>query len=118
MDHPVREIARGLLDALGYSLGHALVISLSRCILRQQSASVDRINVLHDPPHAITWTHEQSGQLWLSDFLPLDLPIARIMTFRHDFRWKRNALDKDLYSHGKQFLDALEAKRVSPAGRG
>lgn len=31
-----------------------------------------------------TWTHDVSGKLWLRDFLPKDLPGARIMSFGYD----------------------------------
>lgn len=31
-----------------------------------------------------TWTHDVSKKLWLRDFLPKDLPGARIMSFGYD----------------------------------
>lgn len=31
-----------------------------------------------------TWTHDVSGKQWLRDFLPKDLPGARIMSFGYD----------------------------------
>jgi hypothetical protein len=31
-----------------------------------------------------TWEDEQSGVLWLEDFLPETMPDARIMTFGYD----------------------------------
>jgi len=57
-----------------------------------------------------TWTHEQSGKLWLRDFLPEDFPKARIMTFRHNSSWKSEALLKDPVDHRRQFLSALEGR--------
>lgn len=60
-----------------------------------------------------TWTHKTSGKLWLRDFLHLDFPKARIMTYRHDSGWKSQALVKDLADHGRQFLSALEGRRAT-----
>ena len=31
-----------------------------------------------------TWTDPKTGQMWLRDFLPTDLPTARISTFGYD----------------------------------
>ncbi|KUI70689.1 Serine/threonine-protein phosphatase 6 regulatory ankyrin repeat subunit B [Cytospora mali] len=88
----------------------------------------DPINVLWDPPGAnvdivavhglgcsveTTWMHKRSKQLWLKDFLHLDFPKARIMTFRHNSSWDSNAPVKDLSDYGRQFLGALEGRRTA-----
>jgi hypothetical protein len=49
----------------------------------------------------------------LRDFLPQDLPKARIMTYRHKSSWMSNALVKDLGDHAKQFLHYLEGQRAT-----
>ncbi|KAI1660708.1 hypothetical protein F4813DRAFT_261661 [Daldinia decipiens] len=64
-----------------------------------------------------TWTHKISGSLWLRDFLHLDFPKARVMTFRHNSSWESRALVKDLVDHGRQFLGALEGLRAIDESR-
>lgn len=49
--------------------------------------------------------------MWLKDFLHLDLPKARIMTFCHSLKWRRDATVKDLSDYGKQLLSAIEGVR-------
>lgn len=44
------------------------------------------------------------------------MPNARIMSYRHNSRWKSNALVKDLEAHGRQFLSALETIRADEVG--
>ncbi|KAI9732413.1 MAG: hypothetical protein M1834_001621 [Cirrosporium novae-zelandiae] len=85
------------------------------------------INILHDPPDAecdivavhglgssveTTWKHPDSGKVWLRDLLHQDLPKARIMTFRHNSKWKSDAQVKDIIDYGKQLLSAVEDERV------
>ncbi|GKZ33149.1 hypothetical protein AbraIFM66950_002933 [Aspergillus brasiliensis] len=83
-------------------------------------------NILYNPPNATvdivavhglgssvetTWTHKKTRKLWLKDFLNQDVPDARIMTYRHNSRWQKNALVKDLDAYGRQFLSDLENMR-------
>lgn len=58
-----------------------------------------------------TWTHKQSGKLWLRDFLHLDFPKARIMTYCHNTSWQSQALGSNLSDHGAQLLGFLEGER-------
>ncbi|KAK6448633.1 hypothetical protein FP744_10004883 [Trichoderma asperellum] len=84
------------------------------------------IRTLHDPRDAdvdivavhglgssveTTWTHKQSGKLWLRDFLHLDFPKARIMTYCHNTSWQSQALGSNLSDHGAQLLGFLEGER-------
>ena len=58
-----------------------------------------------------TWRHPVSDKVWLRDFLHLDIPDARIMTFRHNTQWSVNSEVKDLRDYGKQLLSAIESVR-------
>ncbi|KAL6696427.1 ankyrin repeat-containing domain protein [Trichoderma pleuroticola] len=115
-----------LLNSLRYApkglvpkrLSESTTLKLKRVLTNR-----DPIRTLHDPPDAnvdiiavhglgssveTTWTHKESNKLWLRDFLPLDLPKARIMTYSHNSTWQSQALVKDLSDYGRQFLDVLE----------
>ncbi|KAL7809400.1 ankyrin repeat-containing domain protein [Trichoderma aethiopicum] len=120
-----------LLKSLRYAPGSLVPEGLSQSTSRKLKRALtnpDPIKILHDPPDAIvdiiavhglgssverTWTHKESNQLWLRDFLPLDLPEARIMTYSHNSNWQSNALVKDLSDYGRQFLYVLEHERMN-----
>ncbi|KAI1106030.1 hypothetical protein F4804DRAFT_330774 [Jackrogersella minutella] len=103
----------------------------------QTLTNPDPFTVLHDPSDDVdmplcsivavhglvssietAWTHKKSGMLWLQDFLHKDFDNkARIMGFCHHSSWKSQALVKDLFDHGKQFLGALEGRRATEKAR-
>ncbi|KAL8375859.1 hypothetical protein RB595_007132 [Gaeumannomyces hyphopodioides] len=60
-----------------------------------------------------TWTHKKSQKLWLRDFLPNDIRTARVMTFRHNSKWKSGALVKTLEDYGRDLLIALDIVRTT-----
>ncbi|CAD6441286.1 cb3ba11b-506d-45aa-9e63-7c7903804476 [Sclerotinia trifoliorum] len=92
----------------------------------------DPIKILHNPANATvdiiavhglgssvetTWTHKGTKKLWLRDFLHLDFPTARIMTYRHNSKWMGGATAKDLTGYGKQFLSAVQDSREGSEDR-
>ncbi|KAF5566225.1 ankyrin repeat [Fusarium phyllophilum] len=56
-----------------------------------------------------TWT--QDGKLWLADFLPLEIPYARIFTFGYDSRIAFTGSASRVDDHGRNLLERLMAKR-------
>ena len=69
-----------------------------------------------------TWVsrkHAQDGNspdpsarlMWLRDFLPRDIPNARVMAFNHNTGWETNALSKSLSHYGDDLLRALQRVR-------
>ncbi|KGO77204.1 hypothetical protein PITC_023280 [Penicillium italicum] len=61
-----------------------------------------------------TWTHGSTKKFWPQDFLPKDLPTARIMTFGYDtdvIGALRVASSNTLRDHGKALADELAVWR-------
>ncbi|KAF5548860.1 ankyrin repeat [Fusarium mexicanum] len=56
-----------------------------------------------------TWT--QDGKLWLADFLPLEIPYARIFTFGYDSRIAFTGSASRVDDHARNLLERLMAKR-------
>ncbi|VTT69035.1 unnamed protein product [Fusarium fujikuroi] len=56
-----------------------------------------------------TWT--QDGKLWLADFLPLEIPYARIFTFGYDSRVAFTGSASRVDDHARNLLERLMAKR-------
>jgi hypothetical protein len=59
------------------------------------------------------WVHKATNAMWLRDFLPKDIPEARIMTFNHDSNWVSSALEQSLKDYAQTLLSVLEGQRVS-----
>ena len=53
-----------------------------------------------------TWTHPKSKAFWLKDFLPQQIPDARIMTFGQS--------TAEVIDHAKRLLSSLVEKREEP----
>lgn len=63
-----------------------------------------------------TWEHE-NGSLWLRDFLPTDIPHARIMTFGYDSTIAFSKSVAKIEDKALELLNCLSAKR-SPTAPG
>ena len=63
-----------------------------------------------------TWEHD-NGSLWLRDFLPADIPTARIMTFGYDSAVAFSKSVARIEDKALELLNHLSAKR-SPAAPG
>ena len=63
-----------------------------------------------------TWEHD-NGSLWLRDFLPADIPNARIMTFGYDSAVAFSKSVAKIEDKALELLNHLSAKR-SPAAPG
>ncbi|RPB08257.1 hypothetical protein P167DRAFT_468139, partial [Morchella conica CCBAS932] len=57
------------------------------------------------------WRHEQTGAMWLRDFLPQSFPQARIMAFDHSSAWSMDAPVKSVEVCGEQLLHVLNTRR-------
>ncbi|KAF2121628.1 hypothetical protein BDV96DRAFT_641014 [Lophiotrema nucula] len=60
-----------------------------------------------------SWTHKQTGVMWLKDLLPDDLPNTRIMTFGYEAKFRNFTGHQDLMNIATEFLCALEKLRGS-----
>lgn len=61
-----------------------------------------------------TWTHDMSGKLWLRDFLPKDLPGARIMSFGYDSMVVNSKSIQGMIENVGELLLQLRYRRLSP----
>ncbi|MCJ1267070.1 hypothetical protein MMC22_006955, partial [Lobaria immixta] len=58
-----------------------------------------------------TWTHPKSNAFWLKDFLPQQIPDARIMTFGYNASATFGESMSDVIDHAKSLLSSLVDKR-------
>jgi hypothetical protein len=58
----------------------------------------------------MTWTAD-NGKLWLRDFLPKDLPQARIMLMGYNANIAFQSSTMDIKEHATNLLISLELKR-------
>jgi hypothetical protein len=58
-----------------------------------------------------TWTEEKSKKLWLRDFLPQDLPRARIMTYGYNALPAFGNSVADIRDHARGLLESLVERR-------
>jgi hypothetical protein len=64
--------------------------------------------------HALsTWTHESAKTLWLRDFLPKDIPNARIMTYGYDSKVWNSRSVVGIMENAEGFLMDLQWSRAS-----
>lgn len=58
-----------------------------------------------------TWTNHKTNAFWLKDFLPLDVPNARVMTFGYNADAAFGNTTADIIDHAKGLLSSLVDKR-------
>jgi hypothetical protein len=58
-----------------------------------------------------TWTEKQSGKLWLRDFLPSQIPSARIMTYGYDSKVAFSKSDTEINDIAADLLARLQGER-------
>ncbi|SLM40558.1 Tetratricopeptide-like helical domain [Lasallia pustulata] len=63
----------------------------------------------------MTWEHD-NGSLWLRDFLPADIPFARIMTFGYDSTVAFSKSVAKIEDKALELLNRLSAKRSAAGG--
>ena len=61
-----------------------------------------------------TWTHAKSNKFWLKDFLPRQIPDARIMTFGYNAAAAFGQSTAEVTDHAKSLLSSLVDKRDEP----
>jgi hypothetical protein len=76
------------------------------------NADIIAIHGLGGTPYN-TWTHE-NGILWLRDFVPDELPGARIYTFGYDSSFAFSKGTGTLRDFAKNFLEAIRLERKTP----
>lgn len=54
-----------------------------------------------------TWTHPRSKAFWLKDFLPQQIPDARVMTFGYNAAAAFGQSMSDVIDHAKSLLSSL-----------
>lgn len=60
-----------------------------------------------------TWTHDSSGKSWLRDFLPKDLPGARVMTYGYDSSLVNSKSVMTIMEKAEGLLRELRFRRLS-----
>ena len=58
-----------------------------------------------------TWTSSQTNAFWLKDFLPRDVPNARVMTFGYNADAAFGNTTAGILDHAKSLLSSLIDKR-------
>ena len=58
-----------------------------------------------------TWTSQQSNAFWLKDFLPHDVPNARVMTFGYNADVAFGKTTAEIVDHAKGLLSSLVDRR-------
>ncbi len=58
-----------------------------------------------------TWTHPKSKAFWLRDFLPQQIPDARVMTFGYNADAAFGQSTAEVADHAKSLLSSLVDKR-------
>jgi len=58
-----------------------------------------------------TWTHPKSKAFWLKDFLPRQIPDARIMTFGYNAAAAFGQSTAEVIDHAKSLLTSLVDRR-------
>lgn len=61
-----------------------------------------------------TWTLLKSNAFWLKDFLPLQIPDARVMTFGYNADAAFGQSTAEVADHAKSLLASLVDKREEP----
>jgi hypothetical protein len=61
-----------------------------------------------------TWTHPKSKAFWLKDFLPQQIPDARIMTFGYNADATFGQSTAEIVDHTRTLLNCLVEKREEP----
>ncbi|EXJ89617.1 hypothetical protein A1O3_02684 [Capronia epimyces CBS 606.96] len=61
-----------------------------------------------------TWTHPKSKAIWLKDFLPAQIPNARIMTFGYNAAMALGQSTAEVIDHARSLLASLVDKREEP----
>ena len=61
-----------------------------------------------------TWTHPKSKKFWLKDFLPQQIPDARIMTFGYNAAAAFGQSTAEVIDYAKSLLSSLVDKREEP----
>ena len=61
-----------------------------------------------------TWTHLKSNAFWLKDFLPEQIPDARILTFGYNTAAAFSESTAEVIDHAKSLLARLVDKRDEP----
>jgi len=79
-------------------------------------ADVVAVHGLCGNPYS-TWTDEASNNLWLRDFLPLQVPDARIMSFGYDSLVAFSKSEIELGDIAADLLNRLDIERDTPESR-
>lgn len=61
-----------------------------------------------------TWTHPKSRAFWFKDFLPRQIPDARIMTFGYNAAATFEKSTSDVIDHAKSLPSSLVDRREEP----
>lgn len=79
-------------------------------ILISSSSSIVAVHGLNGDSKN-TWTSRQINAFWLKEFLPLDVPHARVMTLGYNAHAAFGNTTADIIDHAKSLLSSLVDKR-------
>ncbi|EFY94038.2 hypothetical protein MAA_10501 [Metarhizium robertsii ARSEF 23] len=91
--------------------GQAEVVKVEQrhaCMLTP--SSVVAVHGLNGDPKN-TWTNDKTHAFWLKDFLPRDVPNARVMTFGYNADAAFSNSTSDIIDHAKSLLSSLVDER-------
>jgi protein SERAC1 len=58
-----------------------------------------------------TWTDDKSGRMWLRDFVPQQLPSARVWSFGYDSAYSLSKSETDIDDAARSLIDGLDGER-------
>jgi hypothetical protein len=62
-----------------------------------------------------TWMSNNTGKMWLKDFLPDDVMGTRVMSYGYKSSLSVETIDIDFLDHRRNFLQVLEnSRRTTP----
>jgi len=93
------------------ALGLSLLSRLDDEHLTTTSADIIAIHGINGHAHYTWMVDGNDGPLWLRDFLPHEIPGARVYSFGYDFRVLFSKANWDLTSISRSFLTQLVAAR-------
>ena len=60
-----------------------------------------------------TWTHEESGTMWLRTLLSVALPMSRIMSYGYDAKIYNSRSTLHMMDNASDILSKIQATRAS-----
>jgi hypothetical protein len=90
---------------------HPIAFALLIPLYSYSLCFVHGLNPWSSPNHAFeTWTHG-NGKFWPADFLPTDIPEARIFLYGYNSNVAKDVSEASIKDHANVLLDRLQRRR-------